>query len=86
MTWPMTLAGPPRAGAFSKLHDYKKKVQKMKGLLKKKSFNGKQFEVFKPKNQKIQSPYGEQNKRTTRPWRQERNMNNVARNKLTEAN
>ena len=27
------------------------------------SFNGEQFENFKPKNQKIQSSYGEQNKK-----------------------
>ena len=40
----------------------------------------------KPKNQKIQSSYGEQNKRTTRPWRQNLNMNHVIRKKLTEAN
>ena len=50
------------------------------------SFNGEQFEFFKPKNQKIQSSYGEQNKRTTRPWRQNLNMNHVIRKKLTEAN
>ena len=31
------------------------------------SFNGEQFEIFKPKNKKNQSSYGEQNKRTTRP-------------------
>ena len=50
------------------------------------SFNGEQFEIFKPKNQKIQSSYGEQNKRTTRPWRQKMNLNHVARKNLTEAN
>ena len=50
------------------------------------SFNGEQFEFFKPKNQKIQSSYGEQNKRTTRPWRQNLNMNHVIRKKLTDAN
>ena len=48
----MTLAEPPRAGAISKPHDYKPNVQKMKGLLKKMSFNGEQFENFKPKNPK----------------------------------
>ena len=50
------------------------------------SFNGEQFEIFKPKNQKIQSSYGEQNKRVTRPWRQKVNINHVVRKKLTEAN
>ena len=50
------------------------------------SFNGEQFEIFKPKNQKNQSSYGEQNKRTTRHWRQKLNMNHVARKNLTEAN
>ena len=49
------------------------------------SFNGEQFEIFKPKNRKIQSSYGEKNKRTTRLWRQKLNMNHVARKKLTEA-
>ena len=32
MTWSLTLAGLPRAGANSKPHHYKQKVQKMKGL------------------------------------------------------
>ena len=40
---------------------------KNEGPSEKTSFNGEQFEVFKPKNQKIHSSYGEQNKRTTRP-------------------
>ena len=35
LTWPMTLAGLPRAGAIWKLLDYKRNVQKMKSLLKK---------------------------------------------------
>ena len=56
------------------------------GPSEKLSFNGEQSEFFKPKNQKIQSSYGEQNKRTTRPWRQNLNMNHVIRKKLTEAN
>ena len=47
MTKPMTLAGPPRAVAFPKLHDYKQNVQKMKGLLKNWVLTGKQFENFK---------------------------------------
>ena len=34
MTWSLTLAGLPRAGANSKPHDYNQKVQKMKGLPK----------------------------------------------------
>ena len=50
------------------------------------SFNAEQFEIFKPKKQKLQSSWGEQNKGTTRPWRQKLNMNHVARKKLTEAN
>ena len=50
------------------------------------SFNGEEFEIFKSKNQKIQSSYGEQNKGTTRPRRQKLNMNHVARKKFTEAN
>ena len=48
------------------------------------SFNGEQFESFK-KNHKVPSSHGEQNKRTTKPWRQKLNMNHVARKKLTEA-
>ena len=39
------------------------------------SFNGEQFESFKPKNQKIQPPYGEQNKKTTKPWKKKLNLN-----------
>ena len=50
------------------------------------SFNGEQFENFKPKNQKIESSYGEQNKRTRRSQGQKLNLNHVARKKLTEAN
>ena len=49
-------------------------------------FNGEQFAFFKPKNQKIQSMHGEQNKRTTRPHGQKLNMNHVTRKKLTGAN
>ena len=59
---------------------------KNEGPSEKLSFNGEQFEFFEPKNQKIQSSYGEQNKRTTRSWRQKLNMNHVSRKKLTEAN
>ena len=49
----MTLAGLPRRGAFSKLHDYKQNVQKMKGLLKKWVLTGKGLKFSnqkKPKN------------------------------------
>ena len=52
MTWPMTLAGLPRAGAISKPHDYKQIVQKMEGLLKKWVLTGKQVEDFRQKNSK----------------------------------
>ena len=55
MAWPMTMTRLPRAGAISKPHDYKQNVQKMKKLLQKMSFNAEQFEIFKPKKQKIQS-------------------------------
>ena len=55
------------------------------GPSEKTSSNGEQLESFKPKNQKIQSSYGEQKKRTTTPWKQKLNMNLVARKKLTEA-
>ena len=55
------------------------------GPSEKMSFNGEQFEFFKPKKQKIQSSHGEQKKRTTRLWRKKLNMNHVARKKLTEA-
>ena len=59
---------------------------KKEGSSEKMSSNGEQFENFKPKNQKIQSSHGEQNKRTTRYRKQKLNMNHVATNKLTEAN
>ena len=61
------------------------KTYKKEGPSERTSFNGKQFEFFEPKNQKIQSSYGKQNKRNTRPWRQILNMNHVARKKSTEA-
>ena len=86
MTWPMTLAGLPRAGAiFFKAPWLQTERTKNEGPSEKLSFNGEQFEFFEPKNQKIQSSYGEQNKRTTRPWRQKLNMNHVSRKKWTEA-
>ena len=82
----MTLARLTRAGLISKPHDYKQNVQKIKGLLKKWVSTRKQFENFKPKKtKKIQSSYGEQNKRTTRTRKQKLNMNHVARKNLTEA-
>ena len=49
MTSPKTLAGLPRAGAFSKLHDYKQNVQKMKGLLKNWVLTENQCEDFRQK-------------------------------------
>ena len=50
------------------------------------SFNAETVWKFQTKkNQKIQSSYGEQNKRTTRPRGQKLNMNHVARKNLTEA-
>ena len=81
----MTLAGPPRVGAFSKPHDYKQSVQKMKGLLKEWALTWNSLKISNQKNQKIQSSYGEQNKRFTRRQGQKLNKNHVARRKLTEA-
>ena len=86
MTWQMTLAGLPRAGAISKPHDYKQNVQKLKSLLKKWVLTGKQVEDFKPKkNQRFHSSHREQNKKTTRPQYRKLNMNHVATKLLTEA-
>ena len=51
----MTPAGLSRAGAISKPQDYKQKVQKKKGLLKKRISTRKQFENFKPKKTKKSS-------------------------------
>ena len=84
MTWPMTLAALPRAGAISKPHDYKENVQKMKDL-QKMTFTENLSRDFRPKNQKIQSSNGESNKRTTRHQWQKLNMKHVDRKKLTEA-
>ena len=56
---------------------------KNEGSSEKLSFNGEQFEIFKPKNQKIQPSYEEQNKKTTKPQRQKLNKNHVARKNLT---
>ena len=58
---------------------------KNEGRSEKLSFNGEQFEIFKLKNQKVRSSYGEQNKRTTRPQGQKLNMNHITRQKLTES-
>ena len=49
------------------------------------SFNAEQFENSQPKNQKIQSSYGEQNKITTIPQGKKLDKNHVARKKLTGA-
>ena len=49
------------------------------------SFNAEQFGNSQPKNQKIESSYGEQNKTTTRPQGKKLNKNHVARKKLTGA-
>ena len=86
MTWPMTLAGLPRAGGISKPHDYKQNVQKMKNLLKKWASTRNSLKFSNPKTRKNHSSFGEKNKRTTRPWRQKLNLNHVARKNLTEAN
>ena len=47
MTWSVTLAGLPRAGAISKPHCYEQNVQKMKDLPKTWVLRGKQFEDFR---------------------------------------
>ena len=44
MTWSMTLAEPPRAGADSKPHHCKQKVHKTKDIRKTWVLKGKQFE------------------------------------------
>ena len=54
MTWSMTLAGLPRAGAISKPHNYIQNVQE-KRAFRKHEFNGEQFENFKPKKTKKSS-------------------------------
>ena len=81
----MTLEGLARAGATSKPHDYKQNVQKMKSILKKWALTGNSLKNTN-QNQKIESSYGEQNKRTTRLWKHKLNMNHIARKKITEAN
>ena len=47
MTWSLTLAELPRAGANSKRHHYKEKVQKTKDIPKTWVLMGKQFEDFR---------------------------------------
>ena len=44
MTWSLTTAGLPHAGANSKPHNYKQRVQKKKDLPIKCVLTGKQFE------------------------------------------
>ena len=86
MTWPVTLARLPRAGAISKPQDYKQNVQKWRAFWKNWASTGNSLKISNQKNQRIQSSYGEQNKRTTRPWRQKLNLTHVARKKKSEAN
>ena len=50
MTWSLTLAGLPGAGANSKPNHYKQKVQK-KAIPKTRVLTGKQFEVLKRKKE-----------------------------------
>ena len=52
MTWPMTLARLPRASAFSKPHDYKQNVQKVKGVLKNRVLTGNSLKVSDKKTKK----------------------------------
>ena len=49
MTWSLTLAGLPRAGAKSKPPDFKQNVQKTKGFSKTWVLTGKQFKDFRRK-------------------------------------
>ena len=63
---------------------YRRYKKKTKGLLIKGALTGNSLKTSNQKNYKIQTSYGYQNKRTTRPWRQKLNMNHVARKKLTE--
>ena len=75
MTWPLTLAGLPRAGAISKPHDYKQNVQKKKGLLKKLVSTENQFEDFRQKISNI----------PLLPWKtKQKNLKNAFRIKLFE--
>ena len=53
MTWSLTLSGLPRAGANSKPHDFKQKVQKTKGFPKTWVLTGKQFKDFRRKKNKF---------------------------------
>ena len=64
MTWPMTLAGRPRAGAVSKPHDYKQNVQKMKNLLEKWASTG---NCLKFSNQKTRKSSHRMENKTNQP-------------------
>ena len=55
MTRSVTLAGLPRAGANSKPHRYKQKVQKMKDIPKTWVLRWKQFEIFRRKQEQKQN-------------------------------
>ena len=52
MTWSLTLAGPPRAGAISKTHDYQKST-KNEGSSENMSFNGERKHEFFSSEEKI---------------------------------
>ena len=49
MTWSLTLAGLPRAGANTMPHDDEQKYKKMNNLSTKRVLTGKQFEEFRRK-------------------------------------
>ena len=51
MTKSVTLEGLPRAGAISKPHHYKRKVQKLTDLAKTWVLSGKHFEDFRRKQE-----------------------------------
>ena len=84
MTWWTTLTRLPRADANWRPHDYKQKVQKMKGLLNKMSFNGETVWRFQTKKFKNSTPPKE-NKKTTTLQGRKLNIKQVATTKLTEA-
>ena len=84
MAWPKTLAGLPRASAISKPHDYKQNVPKMKGLVKNELWRGTVWN-FQTKQSKTTVIVRRTKEKNHRPWRQNLNMNQVARKKYNEA-
>ena len=79
MTWSMTLAGVPHAGANPEVHHYKEKKTKKKVLPKTWVSPNNRFILSDQKLKNFTSGFREQNKGITKPQRQQLKMDLVTR-------